>query len=395
MERTLRRLRAIEEAGGEVLTLAADLADPAAVAAALAETERRFGSIDGVVHVAGLAEAGSARQALAAGIQGALALAAALAGRPLDLFVLAGSAAAVLGSPGPLEAAASAEAAAGAVFETLAALLARRGVPAAAILWDPAGGDAESALTASDRAEVFARVVESGLAQVVVSASPIGVRGRLGAVATATASGAVATATAWGALAAAQGSGAVAAAPASGAAATAAAWGAVAAAAGPDAVATTAVLDTAAPATASDTAAVEPANGGHPRPELANPYAPPQSELEREIAGIWREILGVDPIGLYDNFFELGGNSLAGLRVVGRLKERLQAGVSEVSLYEAPTVATLARLLGAAAPGESAAAAAPPYAGSRGRGEERRARQLRKARPGPEDPSNDPEGPFQ
>jgi len=118
----------------------------------------------------------------------------------------------------------------------------------------------------------------------------------------------------------------------------------------------------------------------HPRPALANPYVAPETELEQQIAAVWQEVLGVDRVGLHDNFFELGGNSLAGLRVVGRLKERLQVGVSEVSLYEAPTVAAMARLVGAESQGDSAAAAT--FEGSRSRGERRKAKQLQKARSG-------------
>jgi amino acid adenylation domain-containing protein len=120
--------------------------------------------------------------------------------------------------------------------------------------------------------------------------------------------------------------------------------------------------------------------GSHPRPALANPYVAPQDELERQIAAVLQEILGVDPVGLHDNFFELGGNSLAGVRVISRLKERLQVSVSEVSLYEAPTVAAMARLIGAQRQEEPAAA--PTFEVSRGRGERRKARQLQKARAG-------------
>ncbi len=86
-------------------------------------------------------------------------------------------------------------------------------------------------------------------------------------------------------------------------------------------------------------------------------------------------------MGVHDNFFELGGNSLAGLRVVGRLKERLEVGVSEVSLYEAPTVAAMARLVGAESQ-DDPEAAAPTFEVSRSRGERRKAKQLQKARSG-------------
>jgi amino acid adenylation domain-containing protein len=119
----------------------------------------------------------------------------------------------------------------------------------------------------------------------------------------------------------------------------------------------------------------------HPRPALANPYVAPEAELEQQIAAVWQEVLGVDRVGLHDNFFELGGNSLAGLRVVGRLKERLQVGVSEVSLYEAPTVAAMSRLIGAERQ-DDPAAAAPTFEASRSRGERRKAKQLQKTRSG-------------
>ncbi len=86
-----------------------------------------------------------------------------------------------------------------------------------------------------------------------------------------------------------------------------------------------------------------PAAASHPRPALATAFVPAQTDLERDIAAVWQDILGVEPVGVHDNFFELGGNSLAGLRLVQRLRERLGAGLSEVSLYEAPTVGALAR----------------------------------------------------
>ena len=121
-----------------------------------------------------------------------------------------------------------------------------------------------------------------------------------------------------------------------------------------------------------------PAASAHPRPALATAYVPPETDLERSIAAVWQEILGVDPVGVHDNFFDLGGNSLAGLRLVQRLRERLGAVLSEVSLYESPTVGTLARRIGAAGGQEETkeAAAAPVEAESRQRGERRKARVL-------------------
>ena len=48
----------------------------------------------------------------------------------------------------------------------------------------------------------------------------------------------------------------------------------------------------------------------------------PRSELENLIAGIWREMLGVDTISITDNFFELGGQSLQAAQLVTRVFKR-------------------------------------------------------------------------
>ncbi|MFI9271518.1 amino acid adenylation domain-containing protein [Kitasatospora sp. NPDC052896] len=81
----------------------------------------------------------------------------------------------------------------------------------------------------------------------------------------------------------------------------------------------------------------------------------PASDLERLIADVWSEILGVDGIGLDENFFNLGGDSLTALRVAGRMLETPYAAVSHVTVFEAPTVRELAAAMVAA----SAPAAGP------------------------------------
>ncbi|WP_329585562.1 amino acid adenylation domain-containing protein [Kitasatospora sp. NBC_01250] len=74
----------------------------------------------------------------------------------------------------------------------------------------------------------------------------------------------------------------------------------------------------------------------------------PGSELERLIAGVWSEILGVQGIGLDENFFNLGGDSLTALRVAGRMLETPYADVSHVTVFEAQTVRELAAAMAAA-----------------------------------------------
>jgi acyl carrier protein len=78
---------------------------------------------------------------------------------------------------------------------------------------------------------------------------------------------------------------------------------------------------------------------------LANPYVAARNKVERTIAGIWQEMLGIERVGINDNFFELGGNSLMGIEVVSELSKAFDVEVSVVSLYEGPTVSSLSRLL--------------------------------------------------
>ncbi|SMF97571.1 amino acid adenylation domain-containing protein/thioester reductase domain-containing protein [Methylomagnum ishizawai] len=85
-----------------------------------------------------------------------------------------------------------------------------------------------------------------------------------------------------------------------------------------------------------------PAPGGNAT--VAPPVAP-RDPWERQLAGLWREVLGGGPIGIHDNFFDLGGHSLAAMRLVARLRERLGIALPVARLFEAPTVAELAAWL--------------------------------------------------
>lgn len=68
----------------------------------------------------------------------------------------------------------------------------------------------------------------------------------------------------------------------------------------------------------------------------------PRTELERRLAAIWIEILGVAEVGVFDNFFELGGHSLTVAQLAARLHERLAVDLPLRRLFEVPTIAELA-----------------------------------------------------
>jgi acyl carrier protein len=73
----------------------------------------------------------------------------------------------------------------------------------------------------------------------------------------------------------------------------------------------------------------------------ADNFVAPRTELEEELASLWREILKVERIGINDNFFDLGGHSLLATRLLFQLREHFQVDLELRALFEAPTIATL------------------------------------------------------
>ncbi len=81
------------------------------------------------------------------------------------------------------------------------------------------------------------------------------------------------------------------------------------------------------------------------RPQMETQYEAPESRLENTIAAIWADVLGLETgdVGMEDNFFDLGGNSLDIVKVSNRVKEQLSVEVPVISLFEYPTVRSLAQ----------------------------------------------------
>jgi amino acid adenylation domain-containing protein len=71
----------------------------------------------------------------------------------------------------------------------------------------------------------------------------------------------------------------------------------------------------------------------------------PRNPLEYQIAAIWEELLGVQPVGSTDDFFELGGSSLHAAAFVVRLERACGRVLTPAVLLERSTVARLAELL--------------------------------------------------
>jgi amino acid adenylation domain-containing protein len=318
----VRRIVAMEqEHGAEVEVLACDVGDADALRAAIGSTKVRFGAIHGVIHAAGtpggrlvqLQDRGSAEAVFTGKLRGALALRTALENEPVDFVVLCSSLTAVVAMPGQM-----AYVAANAVLDAVAQEQAARGGPWVAIDWD-AWRETGMASRAESPSEVAAvrnamlrdglsteeglgclwRILGSGLSQVVVSTHPLAAR--LGA--------------------------------------DRALGGAT---------------------TRPDTAKLSSGDeGSTSRPSPTSTIA---DDLEKRVAAVWREMLGLEEIGDNDNFFDLGGTSLIGIKIVGRLRSELGIDISAVGLFQAPTLRSLTTLIR----DSQGAAAAPDVAQSRG-----------------------------
>ncbi len=72
-------------------------------------------------------------------------------------------------------------------------------------------------------------------------------------------------------------------------------------------------------------------------------YVAPSTAIEAQLRRIWRELLKREQVGIHDNFFELGGHSLMATQVMSRLRDAFAVELSLHNLFEAPTVAELAK----------------------------------------------------
>ncbi len=84
-----------------------------------------------------------------------------------------------------------------------------------------------------------------------------------------------------------------------------------------------------------------------PAPDDANvlrdgPFAAPRTPVERRLAAILADLLGVEQVGADDNFFLLGGHSLLGAQLVARVADAFGVELPLRTVFDAPTVSGLA-----------------------------------------------------
>ncbi|MFD8339073.1 SDR family NAD(P)-dependent oxidoreductase [Streptomyces solisilvae] len=308
--RTIKAVRELEARGAQVLTFTADVGDEHSFRSVLRRTREHFGALHGVVHAAGVPGGGliqhktpaQAEAVLGPKVYGTLPLLELLdpATPPderLELLVLYSSAVTELGGLGESD-----YCAANAFLDACATSSWARGSGSRvlSVAWGPWQHDAWQAgdrpdhaservreyrqrygIAAAEGTEVLGRALTAIPAQVMVLPQPLAAMRR-----------------SWARLT------------------------------DPD-------------LTAND----GPARQVFPRPELRIPFVPVHGGLEGRIAAVWRDHLGVDPVGALDPFFELGGNSMLGMAVVARLGRDLGTEVLPAELFAHPTVRDLALAL--------------------------------------------------
>ncbi|HKI00347.1 MAG TPA: amino acid adenylation domain-containing protein [Thermoanaerobaculia bacterium] len=301
--RAIRRILAIEELGAEVLVRRCDAADAGAMGELVAEIRQRFGALHGVVHAAGvvgskavkpveLTGEADAETQFRAKVHGLYVLRDALrqaqGDAELDFCLLVSSLSTVLGGLGF-----AAYAAANRFMDAFAERESAAGAtPWISVDWDgwqlrgqePAGGGL-------------------GASQAQLAMTP---------------------------------------------AEGAEAFGrALALTAEPRLVVSTADLEARLQAWKPAAAPEGETEAQHARPALETAYLAPRDAEEESIAAVWRELLGLDRVGVEDDFFALGGDSLMAMQLLTRLRQATGAAIPLQAIFETPTVAGLAATVAA------------------------------------------------
>ncbi|TLQ46310.1 acyltransferase domain-containing protein [Streptomyces marianii] len=278
----IRAVLALEEAGGQVMVRAGDVADEERMRAIRAEVMRTFGRVSGVFHLAGVAGGGliELRSAEAVGrvvtpkIHGTYVLDRVF--RPA-LFVLYSSIAAVTGDYGQSD-----YSGANAFLDAYAQAQWGTGRHVVSINW-PQWSETGMALRSKHVLDVYAEGAITSLEGAGILRSILATRS------------------------------------------------------GPQVIVSPGGLrrrEKQADRVASTVAGSTPtlSVGSLVKRQVETPYVPPKSNVEKALASLWQQAVGVEQIGLDDDFQELGGSSIVAVRLVLRMSElfRVELSVAEV-----------------------------------------------------------------
>ena len=75
-------------------------------------------------------------------------------------------------------------------------------------------------------------------------------------------------------------------------------------------------------------------------------YVAPRIDVEKQVAEIWQEMMGIEKISIFDNFFELGGRSLVAVQIMARIEKVTGKRLPLATLFEHSTIEQLSLRLG-------------------------------------------------
>lgn len=72
-------------------------------------------------------------------------------------------------------------------------------------------------------------------------------------------------------------------------------------------------------------------------------YVAPENEIEENLVELWKEVLGLDKVGVNDNFFEIGGNSLRAINITFKINKAFNWDIQNSVVYLKPTIRQLTK----------------------------------------------------
>jgi len=92
-----------------------------------------------------------------------------------------------------------------------------------------------------------------------------------------------------------------------------------------------------------DRGALPPPGGA--RPDTGRAFAPPSTPVEEALATIWRDMLGLERVGVDDHFFDLGGHSLTAVGMLARVHDEFGVELFLGSIFETSSIRGLAETI--------------------------------------------------
>jgi amino acid adenylation domain-containing protein/non-ribosomal peptide synthase protein (TIGR01720 family) len=90
---------------------------------------------------------------------------------------------------------------------------------------------------------------------------------------------------------------------------------------------------------------VRPAPAPKAPKALKAPDRAPTTRVEKIVAGVYAQVLGVNSVGVDESFFDLGGDSLSAMRAVAAISVALETNLAVSALFDAPSVSSLSERL--------------------------------------------------